>query len=458
MMNIVIVGAGELGHYLASILSKDENNITVIDNDQVKIEAVSQRLDIGIRYGSGTDWKLLEELFELEPDLILAVTNDDETNLVTCAIAKNLGYPRTMARVHDSRYLDRSRLDFGQIFDVDYFVGPELLVANDILKYLISPGSLFVENFVHGAVQLRTVAVPESWPKFEKPLSELHIPSGVMIGLIKRDIGERERGILRRKKQVIFPHGGDHLLPGDEVTFIGETAAISQIHHFLGLQTRPVNAVVIVGGSPTAVHLARLLENTEISAVIIEKDLELCRHLSESLPKCTVMNHDGTDIDFLKAEKVGEADVFIACTSNDEVNMMVALLGKDVGCDNALALIANSSYASIASQMGINYTFSPKISAANHILSRIYSGTVRSLVSLYENQAEIMELNVSMDSSVIGIPLSELGPMLPKDFLIAMIQNRGRVMIANGDRIISAGDTVIVVTNPKHIPELKQIF
>ncbi|MEM1283025.1 MAG: Trk system potassium transporter TrkA [Chlamydiota bacterium] len=457
-MNIVIIGAGELGRYIATLLSKEEHNIILIDKDPAKIESVGQTIDVAVRCGCGTDWQLLDELFELSPDLVIAVTDDDETNLVACSIAKNLGYPHTIARIHNDIYLNRTRLDFGRIFDVDYFIGPELLVANEILKYLMTPGSLMVENFAHGAVQLRTLEVPEKWRKSHLTLSKLQLPSGIMIGLIERETKEKHGGIPTGKREVIFPHGDDVLYPKDEVTFIGERNAISEIHQYFGASYKPIRSVVVLGGTSTAVNLAKLLETRNVSVTIIEKDYDVCCYLSDKLPHCIVVNHDGTDIEFLRSEKVGMNDIFVGCTNSDETNMMSAILSKEVGCETAVVSLNNASYAPFAAQLGINHTVSPRICAANHILSQILSGTVRSLVSLYENKAEIIEINVSMESSIVGIPLSELGPLLPSDFLIAMIQNRGRIMIANGNRIISAGDTVIIITDPKHVNELEQIF
>lgn len=453
MLNIVIVGAGDVGCYIASMLSKEQHNVILIDKSSKRLAEASQTMDVATRLGSGTDWQLLDDLMELSPDVIIALTEDDETNMVACAIAKHLGYPRTIARVRDNRYLNRTRLDFARLFDVDSFVGPELLVANDILKYMVSPGSLAVESFAHGAVQMRTIAVPSKWKKNEIPLKALSLPPGIMVGLIRRSIDSSHSA-----HKVIFPHGGDHILPEDEVTFIGETEAIANVHQFLGVAQKSIGSVAIVGGSLTAINLAKQLEHRNIDVTILEKDYDRCSFLAEQLPHCTILNHDGTDIDFLKAEKIGRSEVFVACTQSDEINLLAAMVGKEIGSEEIVVLLSNTSYVPLLAKQGINHTVSPRISAANHILSQILSGTVTSLVSLYNNQAEIMEINISMDSKVVGIPLAELGPLLPKDFLIAMIQNRGRIMIANGNRIISPGDTVIVITNPKHAAELEKIF
>ncbi|MGA8164906.1 MAG: Trk system potassium transporter TrkA [Waddliaceae bacterium] len=457
-MNIIIVGAGGIGRYIASVLSKEQHNVILIDRSRKQLEKAAWNIDVATRRGSGTDWQLLDDLLELSPDFLIALTNSDETNLASCSIGKHLGYPRTIARVRDSRFLNRTRLDFANIFEVDYFIGPELLVANDILKYIISPGSLAVESFAHGAVQLRTVAIPIQWRKEHIPLVDLDLPQGVIVGLIRREAKEKQEEGQAAAPKIIFPHGNTTILPTDEVTFIGETQAISELHHFIGVQKKPMRSVVIVGGSLTGLNLAKLLEQSNIDVRLIEKDYDRCRLLAEQLPNSTVMNHDGTDIDFFRAEKIGTAEVLVACTDSDEVNLVAALLGKEVGCKDVIVMIANTSFAPLCAKLGISHTVSPRISASNHILSQLLSGTVTSLVAFYENQAEIMEVNVSMDSRVVGIPLSELGPLLPKDFLIAMIQNRGRIMIAHGNRIISPGDTVIVIASPRHIPEMEEIF
>lgn len=454
-MNIVIVGAGETGRHIAAILSKENHNVVLIDKQTKRLEQVAWQTDVATKEGSGTDWQLLDSLLDISPDLFLALTGEDQTNLVSCSIAKNLGYPRTVARVRDNRYLNRTRLDFGRMFDIDYFISPELLVANDIYKYMNSPGSLCVESFVHGAVQLRTIVVPQNWPRGNKNLSELNIPIGMMIGLIRRVTPHTTKD---EDKEVIFPHGNDRIFPGDEVTLIGETEVVSKAHYYFGLSQRPIHSVVIIGGSRTAINLARILESRGMSIRLIEKNYDKCCDLAERLPHTTVINHDGTDFDFLLSEKVGQADVFVVSTHSDEVNVMIGSLAKEAGCENVIVQLSNANYIPIVNRLGINHTTSPRIVAANRIVALAISGTITSMVSLHENQAEIMEVSVSMTSKAAGIPISELGSMLPKDFLIAAIQNRGRVMIADGDKIISPGDSVIVVSHPRHLRELQDIF
>lgn len=455
-MNIVIIGAGNVGQYLASSLSREQHNIILIDRDAKKLEQASWQMDVLHRHGSGTDWELLDDLMELSPDLLLALTDNDETNLVACSIAKNLGYPKTMARIRSNRYFNQTRLDFGRIFDADYLIGPDLLVANDILKFILQPGSVATEHFAHGAVLLRTIQIPPRWKKGTVPLSQLGLPSNVIVGLIRRFQEEHEGK--RKSYRIIFPHGGDHILPGDEVTFIGETETVTELPHFFRAAVPEISSVAIIGGSIVAENLAQLLLPRGVAVRIVEPRYERCRELSELLPDCTIINHSGTDLDFLRSEKMGQTDLFAACTDSDEENMLIGVLGQQLESRNTVVVLSSHSYMSTASHLGIAYVVSPRVSASNRILSLASAGKVSSMVSLYDSQAKIVEIKVSMRSKATGIPLSELGPLLPADFLIAMIQNRGRMIIANGNCIVSPGDTIIVITHPRHLQQLETIF
>lgn len=457
----MIVGAGDVGRYVAFILSKQEHNIILIDQNKRELEAAAWHMDIATRVGSGTDWQLLDDLLEFSPHFFIALTNDDETNLVACSLAKHLGYPRTIARVRGDRYLNRARLDVSRIFAVDYFIAPELLAADNILKIIMSSGSLALESFAHGSVEMRTLSVPPTWPHGDKPLKKVELPEGIMVGLIyreKKSALSTNRNMAEDAAQLIFPHGNDHILPYDEVTLIGETDAILKIHRFFGVIQKEVKSVIIIGGSLTAWNLARLLGHLQIDVRIIEKDYDRCIRLAEQLPGITIMHHDAADYEFLLSERVAETDIVVTCTESDEANLLTAMLAKEAGCLEAIVMLSNRSYLSIVDNLGLKHIVSPRISAANHIMSQMLFGKVTSLVSLYDNRAEIMEISISQESNIAGIPLSELGPLLPKNFLVAMIQNRGRIMIARGDRVISPGDTIIAISDPKHIEELEKNF
>lgn len=444
-MNIVILGAGSIGSYLASALSQEEHSVIVIDKNPKTLEKLAGCADVATQLGSGTDWLLLEDLLDQAPDLFIAATNEDEINLVACTMAKNLGYPKTVARIRQNTYLNRSRLDFGRLFFVDHFIASHLLVAHDIFKCIMNPGNVSVENFAHGAVQMRTIVVPESWKFSGQKISQLELPTNLLIGLIRRD-------------KVIFPKGNDQIFAGDEITVIGETKVMLELHKIFNIPKKSLKSVVIAGGSSIAEHVSHILEDQKIPVKIIEENEKICRNLADKLPHSVILNQDPTDLNFLAAEKIRYADAFVACTSSNETNILTAALAKQAGCEEVIALVTDASYAPLLRRLGIYYTVSERVSIFNRIHSILHADSVISVTSLYENQAKIMEIKVSADSQIVGVPIADLSSQLPQDFLIALIENRGRIMIAKGNNILAPGDTVIVICSPKHVQELEKIF
>jgi trk system potassium uptake protein TrkA len=458
-MNIVIVGAGSIGCYLAKIFSQEAYNIILIDKDAEKLSVLARDLDIATRIGDGTDWELLEDLVEFEPDLFVALTQQDETNLVSCTIAKQLGFPRTVARIRKSKYFMKSRLNFEQLFYVDYLIGPEKLTADAISNMIFFPEAIAVENFAHGQVQLRTVKIPPLWKKHNialKKRKELEIPDDVMVGLIRR-FSTKKKG-LSQSEHIVFPHGNDVLNPGDEVTFIGQTEKIHEIHKKFYVSPKQSKSALILGGSLTSVYLTRLLENNGIKVTIFEKERSQCAYLSEILPEATIIHRDGLDFPYLKSEKIENFDVFVACTSSDEVNFLAGCMAKNQGCHRVILSLSDTNYSPLTTQLGITQIASARIHTANRILSIAREKSIASMVSMYNNQAEVMEVKVGNSSKITGIPIKYLGPLLPKEMLIVVIQSRGRVFMADGSRVLSPGDTVVIICSPKHLDDLRALF
>jgi trk system potassium uptake protein TrkA len=331
-VNIVILGAGSTGSYLASALSKEEHSVVVIDSDYRALERLAQTTDIATRVGSGTDWRLLEEIKEHSPDFFIAMSSNDETNLTACAIAKKLGYPKTVARIRQNTFLDNSHINFHQLFSVDHILGTELIVAHEIFKCVMNPGNLAVENFAHGAVQMQTITIPDHFSQKYRPLAEVDFSDHqLLMGLIRRKVDGEQQSL-------IFPKGHDTLLPGDEATIIGKTQAMQNLHQFFGIVDKAVRSAVVVGFSGVAVHLIKLLVDQNIAVKIIESDEQKCSTLARLFPSALILNHDGTDLDFLKEERVYLSDVLIACTPSHETNILTAILGKQAGCSEVITL------------------------------------------------------------------------------------------------------------------------
>ncbi len=443
-MKIVILGAGTHGSYLASTLAEEEHDVIVIDQDPKALERVSRSADVATRLGSGTDWKILEELAELSPDLFIAMSSNDETNLVACTMAKNLGYPKTVARIRQNAFLDHSRLEFSRLFFVDHLLGTELAVAHELFKHIATPQNQVLEKFALGSVQMRTVVIPDDFKHVGVPLSDVKLDDHLLIGLIKR------------KEKLIFPKGSDHLQPGDEATLIGQAQVMHSISNFFGVSKTPVYSVVIVGGSGTTVHLCRLLQEQHIHIKVIEQDEERCQQLAKLFPKATILNHDECDFAFLQEEGIEKTDFFIASTASHETNILAAALAKEAGCKNVIALVSDESALPLLKRLGISNALSEKASLARHIHAIIENDSIVSIASLYNNQAQIMEIKISPESSLVGSPLSELNTSFPSDFLIAMIENRNGVMVPKGSSILTPGDTAIVICNPSCVNEIQK--
>jgi len=456
-MNIVILGAGELGRYLAICLAKENHNVTIIDKDSQKLAKISSEDDVATLWGYGAQWEMLDNLIETSPSLFIAMTGNDETNLVACAIAKNLGYPKTICRVKNLGFLRKTKLDFERLFAIDHFIAAEMLAAHDILKSIIHPHDLAIQNFAHGAIQMRTIVVPETWDKMDIPIANLDLPHEIIISLIRRKV---TTSIIEEKEEevIIFPHGHDIIRPFDEITIIGETNIMRNLSKIFYSPKETVKSVSIVGGSTVAANLASILCKMNIQVKIIEKDEKRCKELADSLPNAIIMNHDGTDLSFLLSEQINNAGAFISATSHDDKNLLISLMAKNAGCKKIVTMIADSNLSSILDDLDIKFTISEKINVVNKIFSLIHAESIVSIASLYQDKAKVVEIKISQDSELVGIPIQDLSKKLPKDMLIAAIENRGQVMIGKGDRVISPNDTIIIITSPHNLPVIKELF
>ncbi|MGE5196083.1 MAG: Trk system potassium transporter TrkA [Anaerolineae bacterium] len=447
-MNIVILGAGSLGTYLAKTLAEEQHDVFVIDKDAKALEKLLSLADVAIRVGSGSDWQLLEELLAFSPHLFIAFSSDDETNLVACSLAKNLGYPKTVARLSSAGFLNCSRLDFGRLFFVDHFLAVELAIAHDIFKSVMSPGGMPVETLAHGAVQMRTVIVPSSWLHGGKRLAEIGLPRNLLVGLIRK----------KGQEELLFPKGQDRIEVGDELTIIGETKAMLTLLEIFGIVQRKIKSVVVAGASKVSLSLCRILEEYGISVKLIEQDEEKCREMAKLLKNTAVLNQEVSNWHALSSERVHLADAFIACSESCETNLLVSILAKELGCPEVIALVSDHSFAPFLKKWGIFYCVSEKISVLKKIHSFLSFGPVASLSSLYDKRVQILEIKILSDSKVVGIPIVDLRKRFPEEFVIAFIESRGRINIVRGDAILSPGDTVIILCSSKHAQSLEKLF
>jgi trk system potassium uptake protein TrkA len=450
-MNIVLVGNSKLTLHLAEKLSKEDHNIILVDQDAAFLAKVSRTFDIGTRIASKNDWYVLEELKEQDPELLICLTDHDETNLALSAIAKQMGYPSSIVQVEKHAYLDQTRIDYERAFSVDHFVAPDLLAAFDIFERIVNPGSLKIETFAHGSIQMRTFLVPDAWMYKRRKLKDLALPKDTRIALIQRKV----KGL----KELIFPHGEDVIYPNDEITVVGQTNAILEdIPVFFKLPAKKLDSIVIIGATNIGVQLAYLLEKANVHVRIIDRDLQQCTSLASALDNADVVHHDALDFDFLLMEQIGTADGVVVSTNKDEFNLLIGALAKNAGCPNVISLVSQPELKQEIKGLENVQEVSPWASVTNRISSIIHKYSAVSIASIYGGGAEVVEMKVSKEAKCIGIRLSELGAIFPEEFLIIAIESRGYLTIAQGTSVICPGDTIIAITDEKHRTNLEHFF
>lgn len=447
-MNFVILGAGTVGAHLAKTLSVEEHNVIVIDKNPSALEHVAQMADVAIYLASATDEGVLSSFVEMGEAILLAVSDSDETNLIACAMAKNLGYAKTIARIRNASFFKQGYADCERLFFVDHMISAEDLIAHEVFKQMTQSANSKVENFAGGRVQMRTLRLGENSPETYRKLSSLGLHEDLLIALIYRPSEER----------VIFPKGDDKLLPGDEITLVGKMEVMLRMEGPFGLRPPSLHTAIIAGGSGIAVHLAKLLLKNGISVKMLDPSAEHCQHLAALFPKAKILRGNPCDMAFLKDEGAARSDVFVACHQEDEKNIIAAALAKEAGCQNVWSILSETGYAPIMRRLDIPFVPAEKINIANQILSLTQKEHITAIASLYEEKARIVEMKMGRDAEAAGLAVKDLRGKLPEHCLLAFIQRGNDVQIAKGSTVLLPGDTLIVLCDPQGLHYLAKLF
>ncbi len=440
-MRSIVLGAGRFGQSIAISLCENGHSVTLVDRDEDKLKACQARMDIAIEQGFAQDPRLLAKLLQEPTDFLLALTDDPNTNLVASAMAKMRANPTTIARLSECYFLDE-KLDVARIFHVDYAVVPEILAQEQIAKIVFHHG-LNSESFFHGNAVLRTFEIPKNCPLIGKSLSQINTQnSGFMIGLIARKKG--------KEQEIIFPHGNDSILQNDEITIIADANQITKVLQSFGLTHKMPKSVLIVGGTKTSITLARFLQKKKLSVRLVIPSYTEAHDVAKELEGVVVLYQPNMNYDFFQSEQIGKVDAFIACGDIEENNLAQSMYAKELGCEKVIALISDPISISLAKEQGIHHIISSKALSNDRILALTKGDKISAYFTLYDRRCELIELRVSHDSPIAGIPLSILGPKLPPDMLIAVIYDRGRFFIAQGSHILAPKNDIIVLSSPKH--------
>ncbi len=439
-MNIIIVGAGEVGQHLAEKLSSQlRHDIVVIEQNPARTEQLSEQFDIRTLCANGTSLVVLEEANIAECDLFMAVTSDQNTNIVASSLAKSLGAKQTIARVHGSMQREEWLFDFKKHFSIDYIFSSERLTAVELAKYVRSPDALFVEELARGQIEIQQITVSGESEVIGKALRDLGLPPRVLLGMVKRG------------GKVYIPRGDFTIEQGDKVTLLGGPNRIKKARHIFHHEKSDGRRTgVIFGGNEYGAALAGMLEASGMEVRVFEKDEQMARNLATILPEITILNSDATVLEILKEERVGDADFFVAVTPDDEDNVMSCLQAKSLGARHCLTLIHRGDYARIVrssrENLGLLGAVSPR-EATSRDLMRFVTSDKYHLIRKLDGGNELIEVPVREKSRVAGKQLREAN-FPPGIVLVAQVRGiQGHVPAA--DDVLEPGDTVYAIVAPE---------
>ena len=453
-MKIVIVGAGQVGTTLAENLARENNDITIVDINGAVLRALQDRLDIRTVTGTGCHPDVLVNAGIEDADMIVAVTNSDEINIIACQVAYSLFHtPTKIARVRARNYTNpkyKNKLFNDKHMPVDVMITPEQVVTNYIHILIEQPGALQVLDFADGVIQLVGLRAVENSPLVGQELRTFkqHMPNV-----------EARVAAIYRKDSALFPTGDTVIEDGDEVFFIAAKKNIRKVMSELRRLEKPYHQLVVAGGGNIGFRLSKALES-DYNIKIIEYSTDRAEFLSEQLNKTVVLNGSATDQELLLDENIDKTDVFIALTNDDETNIMASLLAKRLGARKVMTLISNPVYADLMQGGEIDIAISPQQATTSSLLSHVRKGDTESVHSLRRGAAEVLEFVVHGDeksSKVVGRAIGDIKS--PPGVTLAALVRNGEVIIARHNTVIETEDHVIVfVVDKEKTKAVEKLF
>ncbi len=451
-MRIIVVGCGKVGESIVSRLSKEDHDIAVVDTDPVVIGDVTDNFDVMGVVGNGASYSVLKEAGIEETDLLIAVTDSDELNLLCCLFAKKAGGCNTIARVRNPLYNE----EIGYIRDelgLSMTINPELAAAMEISRLLRFPSAIKIDTFSKGRVELLQFEIPDGSILDNCSLTDLsgRVKSEILVCAVER------------AGDVVIPNGQYVLRAGDKVSIIASHHHARNFFSKIGVEIHRVNDAMIIGGGTIAYYLAKLLLSYNIGVKIIERDMRRCEWLSEELPKAIVINGDAVDQDLLMEEGLESCESFVSLTGIDEENIFLSLFAQQNNDKAKIVTKTNRiSIDNIIDKFHLGSMIHPKNITTEYIVRYVRAmqnslgSNVETLYNIVENKAEALEFNVHQEPSVVGIPLAKL--RTKDNVLIACITRAGEIILPNGQTQIQEGDNVIIVTTHRGFREIKDIL
>ncbi|MCD6547920.1 MAG: Trk system potassium transporter TrkA [Thermodesulfobacterium sp.] len=445
-MRVIIVGAGEVGYNIAKFLIHEEIDVVIIDRDGEKLKKISEELDIATIEGEGSDPSVFKEAGAKNADILIAVTNSDETNMIACLLGKAMfDIKRRIARIRNPDYFFNKELLGKDYLDIDPAINPEFETAKAILRILEIPFATEVIEFEGGKIVVAGLKIPTQSKVNNKELKYLR-------SIINKDF---IIGIVKRNEDIIVPRGEDVIKEGDVVYIPLKKEEAMEIAKAFDIPVFPTQKIMIVGGGRIGYYIAKELEG-KVDVKIIEKNEEKCKFLSKNLSKALILYGDGTDKDLLLEENIKDMDAYITVSGNDEMNIMGALLAKKLGVKKVIALVNKPDYIPLAYELGVQSVLSPRLLTASIILRYLRKGDVLSLTAVAENKVEIMEVLGSYKSSIVNKALKDI--KFPKNAVIGAIVRGGEIIIPKGEDIIKEGDKLVIFALKDSIKDVEKLL
>lgn len=436
-----------MGFYLSKMLAQEHHDIIVIDTNREVLGLVEAQTDSMTIEGNSTSIATLQEAGVTRADLLIAVTQLEEVNLLTASLGKQLGAKKTIARVENPEYLaSRCPINFTAL-GIDAMIYPGELAVKEVIWLIKQATARNAFEFENGKLTLLEMTVAEQAPVVNQSISE--------IAQIYAHLHFRIVAIVRNSRTII-PTGGNHLRRHDLVFVISDTQSIDEIIEFTGNPKICIKSVMVLGGSRIGLRAAQALAN-DFSVKLIEIDREKCRHLANQLTRGMVLHGDGRNIDLLVEEGIEQTDAFIAVTGNTETNILACLTAKKKGVKKTIALVENMGYLLLTQTLGIDTVINQKLIAANHIFSFIRKGDIVLLMSLSDADAEVCEYIVKPNTKITQSAIKNLVDF-PKGAIIGGVVRGEESFITVGDSMLQADDRVIVFSRPEAIPQVETFF
>ena len=438
-MNIIIAGCGKVGRALAEQLSREKHDITVIDRKPEAIQQITNIADVRGVVGNGASFEIQMDAGIDTADLMIAVTDADEVNLLCCLIAKKAGGCQTIARVRNPVYhheIHHIKDELG----LSMVINPEWAAAMEMARLLRFPSAIDIDTFANGRIELLRFQLEEQNPLCNNKIKDLHMLSRCEVLIC----------IVERGNEVLIPSGEVELKAGDMISVVASPVNASRFFKTIGIETNQVKNTMIIGGGKISFYLAKRLLEMEIQVKIIEKDRDACERLCEILPKAMIINGDGTDRELLAEEGLAKAEGFAALTNMDEENVMLALYAKSMSKAKKITKINRNTFDMIIGSLNIGSLIYPKHITSETILQYVRAmqnsigSNVETLYRLVDGNAEALEFVIKGKSEVTDIPLQEL--QLKPHILVCAINRKGKIIIPKGQDCIQEGDSVVIIT------------